>query len=160
GREVAVGTVIGEFGDAARKAQTDPATVAPAAPAFSDVAKTPARKKTLASRKDKQHVVEHGIEPITLTTSGAYEVISAGDVEQAIAARKSAPPPAPSVDTVSSRTVRERRKLTGIRKTSAHRVQEAWQTIPHIVQMVDVDASALLAARTALKVEIPSLTLN
>jgi uncharacterized OsmC-like protein len=39
-------------------------------------------------------------------------------------------------------------------------VQESWQTIPHIVQMVEVDATALLATRTRLKTEIPSLTLN
>lgn len=160
GQEVAVGTVIGEIGDAARKAQTAPATVAPAAPAVSDVAKVSARKKVLASPKAKQLAAEHGIDLSTITPSGADGIISAGDVEQAIAARKAAPPPAPLVDTVPSRTVRERRKLTGILKTSARRVREAWQTIPHIVQMVDVDASALLATRTALKVEIPSLTLN
>jgi len=61
---------------------------------------------------------------------------------------------------MAGRLVRERRKLTGIRKTSARRVQEAWQIIPHIVQMVDVDATALLATRSRLKAAVPSLTLN
>ena len=58
------------------------------------------------------------------------------------------------------RAVRERRPLTGIRKTTARRTQEGWQTIPHIVQMVDVDATTLLATRAQLKAEIPSLTIN
>jgi len=31
----------------------------------------------------------------------------------------------------------QQRPLIGIRKTAARRVQEAWQTIPHIVQMVE-----------------------
>ena len=39
-------------------------------------------------------------------------------------------------------------------------MQEAWQTIPHIIQMVDVDATALLATRSRLKAAVPSLTLN
>jgi pyruvate dehydrogenase E2 component (dihydrolipoamide acetyltransferase) len=82
-------------------------------------------------------------------------VISAADVEKAVQAK-----PVAITSTAVAHAVRERRSLTGIRKTAARRVQEAWQTIPHIVQMVDVDATALLAVRTQLKAEIPSLTLN
>ncbi|TMA51197.1 MAG: hypothetical protein E6J80_13765 [Deltaproteobacteria bacterium] len=93
-----------------------------------------------------------------MTPSATDGVISASDVEKVIAAGKPAAPA--TEDTMAGRLVRERRKLTGIRKTSARRVQEAWQIIPHIVQMVDVDATALLATRSRLKAAVPSLTLN
>ena len=56
--------------------------------------------------------------------------------------------------------MRERVAVTGIRKTAARRVTQAWTTVPHIVQMVDVDASALLAARAAQRVELPTVTVN
>lgn len=166
GQEVRVGTVIGEIGDAPASLGAT-VTASPATPAAT-TAKAPARKRVLASPKAKQLAADHGIDLSTITPSGTDGVISTADVEKAIAAGSTGtkplvggsaetivPPP-----TVSGRAIRERRQLTGIRKTSARRVQEAWQTIPHIVQMVDVDATALLAARSQLKAEAPSLTLN
>jgi pyruvate dehydrogenase E2 component (dihydrolipoamide acetyltransferase) len=161
GQEVAVGTVIAEIGEASQRRGTAPVSVPPAAPA-AGAAKAPGRKKVLASPKAKQLAAEHGIDLSTLTPSGADGVISAGDVEQVIAAKRPtvAPPLVPVAKTGSQRAIRERRNLTGIKKTSARRLQEAWQIIPHIVQMVEVDAVALLATQTALKAEIPSLTLN
>src|SRR5581483_5574590 len=157
GQEVRVGAIIGEIGDAVPGAR--PVTVAPVAPAVTKEIKAPARgKKVLASPKAKQLASEHGIDLATVTASGADGIISANDVEKAIAT-KSAIPAVSAVD-AAGRTVRERRPLTGIRKTTARRTQEGWQTIPHIVQMVDVDATVLLATRTQLKSEIPSLTLN
>ncbi|HKA53067.1 MAG TPA: 2-oxo acid dehydrogenase subunit E2 [Candidatus Binatia bacterium] len=158
GQEVAVGTVIGEIGEAT-KAGIPPTPPAPSAstPAVTQ-GKAPARQKVLASPKAKQLAAAHGIDLANVTPSAADGVISADDVEKAIAAGKPLPPT--PRQTTAGRPVRERRKLTGVRKTSARRVQEAWQRIPHIVQMVDVDAAALLATRTALKAEAPSLTLN
>ena len=156
GQEVRVGTVIGEIGDTATRSQV--VTVAPAEGTVPVATKTPVRsKRILASPKAKQLAAEQGIDLATVTASSADGVISATDVEKALAA-KSATSVAPVA--VVGRTVRERRALTGIRKTTARRTQESWQTIPHIVQMVDVDATALLATRTQLKAEIPSLTLN
>jgi len=159
GQEVAVGTVIGEIGEATREADVPLAPPAPSAPTPAVTqGKTPARRKVLASPKAKQLAAARGIDLATVTPSAADGVISADDVEKALAAEKPVPPT--PQETTAGRPVRERRKLTGVRKTSARRVQEAWQVIPHIVQMVDVDAGALLAARTALKTEAPSLTLN
>jgi len=153
---VRVGTVIGEIGDAAIGAQA--VTVAPSAPTPSMAGKTATRsKKVLASPKAKQLAAERGIDLATVTASSADGVISAVDVEKAIAAKGTTP--AVVVEAVG-RSVRERRALTGIRKTTARRTQESWQTIPHIVQMVDVDATTLLATRAQLKAEIASLTLN
>ena len=164
GQEVRVGTVIGEIGDAPVGARVTVAA-SPAAPS-TIAAKAPARKRILASPKAKQLAAEHGIDLATLTPSSADGMISAADVEKTIAAAKEKSPGGESttmtapLQTGAGRTIRERRQLTGIRKTSARRVQEAWQTIPHIVQMVEVDATALLAARSQLKAEAPSLTVN
>jgi pyruvate/2-oxoglutarate dehydrogenase complex dihydrolipoamide acyltransferase (E2) component/uncharacterized OsmC-like protein len=159
GQEVAVGTLIGEIGEATQRAIAPTAPVARPAPAATAAqAQSPVRQRVLASPKAKQLAAAHGIGLATVTPSSADGIISADDVEKAIAAGKLAT--SLPQETKTGRSVRERRKLTGIRKTSARRVQEAWQVIPHIVQMVDVDATALLAARTALKAEAPSLTLN
>ncbi|MBI3800286.1 MAG: 2-oxo acid dehydrogenase subunit E2 [Deltaproteobacteria bacterium] len=158
GQEVTVGTLIGEIGEATHRANAASAPTTPPPTTVVTQAKSSARKRVLASPKAKQLAAAHSIELATVTPSNADGIISAADVEKAIAARKPATP-APQ-ETSAGRSIRERRKLTGIRKTSARRVQEAWQVIPHIVQMVDVDATALLAARTALKAEAPSLTLN
>src|SRR5262249_15961955 len=158
GQEVAVGTVIGEIGEAT-KAGIPPTPPAPSAsPPAVTQGKAPTRQKALASPKAKPPAAADGIDLGNVTPSAADGVISADDVEKAIAAGKPLPPT--PRQTTAGRPVRERRKLTGVRKTSARRVQEAWQRIPHIVQMVDVDATALLAARAALKAEAPSLTLN
>ncbi len=157
GQEVAVGTMIGEIGESQRRARAPVATATPSVPAAVAM-KAPTRKKVLASPKAKQLAAEHGIELSMITPSATDGVISASDVEKVIAAGKPAAPA--TEDTMAGRLVRERRKLTGIRKTSARRVQEAWQIIPHIVQMVDVDATALLATRSRLKAAVPSLTLN
>jgi pyruvate dehydrogenase E2 component (dihydrolipoamide acetyltransferase) len=55
--------------------------------------------------------------------------------------------------------IREQRPRSAL-QDCARRVQEAWQTIPHIVQMVEVDATSLRALRSSLRTEIPSLTVN
>jgi pyruvate/2-oxoglutarate dehydrogenase complex dihydrolipoamide acyltransferase (E2) component/uncharacterized OsmC-like protein len=157
GQEVRVGTVIGEIGEAPVQAQGAVA-VSSLAVGTTPTPKTAARAKILASPKAKQLAAEQGIDLATVTPSSADGVISAADVEKVIAAKRVAPTLPPSLE--SGRVIRERRALMGIRKTTARRTQEAWQTIPHIVQMVDVDATALLATRAQLKGEILSLTLN
>jgi pyruvate dehydrogenase E2 component (dihydrolipoamide acetyltransferase) len=166
-QEVAVGVVVAEIGEASPRAGVAVAPLTASIPA-STAARVPARTKVLASPKAKQLAAQYGIDLSTLTPSAADGMISAEDVQRAVANKDKEPqplvaeataiPPASSVAT--GRSVRQRRQLTGIRKTSARRVQEAWQTIPHIVQMVDVDATALLATRSALKPAVPSLTLN
>lgn len=157
GQEVRIGTVVGEIGGAAPGSQA--VTVAPVESAAPIAAKALARsKKILASPKAKQLASERGIDLATITASSADGVISTTDIEKAIAA-KSTESTASEAE-AAGRTVRERRPLTGIRKITARRTQEGWQTIPHIVQMIDVDATALLATRTQLKAEIFTLTLN
>lgn len=162
GHEVKVGTVIGEIGAGRREATLAPSSVAPTSSmAIAPAAKTPPRgKKVLASPKAKQLATEHGIDLATVTPSSADGIISAIDVEHALATRTTVVSTPQTKTSLPGDRIRERRQLTGIRKTSARRVQEAWQTIPHIVQMIDVDATALRAVRAALRVEIPTLTIN
>ena len=150
GEEVPIHTVIAEIGDAPVRADTASAPL-PVEPVVQQrTASRPGR--VLASPKAKRLAAERGIDLSTLTPASADGVISAADVERAMTAARPASAP--------TRTERERRTLTGIRKASARRVQEAWQTIPHIVQMVDVDAGGLQALRHRLRADISELTLN
>ena len=160
GEEVPIHTVIGEIGDAPVRAHTT-AALPPAEPVAPQ--RTGLRPgRVLASPKAKRLAAERGIDLSTLTPSSADGVISAADVEQAaenaVAHQQSATSARPA--SAPTRTERERRPLTGIRKASARRVQAAWQTIPHIVQMIEVDASALQAVRARLRADIAGLTLN
>lgn len=158
GEEVPIHTVIGEIGDAPVQTAAVPTPLA-AEPAVQQRS-TSRLGRVLASPKAKRLAAERGIDLSNLTPSSADGVISAADVERAadsaVAGRQSVAP----AHVASRRTERERRPLTGIRKASARRVQEAWQTIPHIVQMVDVDASALQAVRERLRAGLSELTLN
>jgi len=158
GEEVPIHTVIAEIGDAPAQAGT--ASAPPAAEPVVQPQKASRPGRVLASPKAKRLAAERGIDLSTLTPSSADGVISAADVERAaesaVASRRSAA----AAHIASLRTERERRPLTGIRKAAARRVQAAWQTIPHIVQMVDVDASGLQAVRERLRTDISELTLN
>ena len=156
GQEVPIHTVIAEIGDAPVRADTASAPP-PAEPvARQRTASRPGR--VLASPKAKRLAAERGIDLSSLTPSSADGVISAADVERAAADQQPAVAAQPA--SALTRTERERRPLTGIRKAAARRLQAAWQTIPHIVQMIDVDAGALQAVRERRKADLAGLTLN
>lgn len=158
GEEVPIHTVIAEIGDA--PVQADTASAPPAAGPVVQPRTASRPGRILASPKAKRLAAERGIDLSTLAPSSADGVLSAADVERAADSTVAAQPPAAAAHIASRRTERERRPLTGIRKASARRVQAAWQTIPHIVQMIEVDASALQAVRERLKADIAGLTLN
>ena len=160
GEEVPIHTVIAEIGDA--PVRTDTASAPPPVEPVARQRKASRPGRVLASPKAKRLAAERGIDLSTLTPSSADGVISAADVEQAaenaVAHQQAAMSARPVV--ASTRTERERRPLTGIRKAAARRLQAAWQTIPHIVQMIDVDAGALQAVRERRKAALAGLTLN
>lgn len=158
GEEVPIHTVIAEIGDA--PVQADTASAPPAAGPIVQPRTASRPGRILASPKAKRLAAERGIDLSTLTPSSADGMISAADVERAADSTVANQPPAAAAHIASRRTERERRPLTGIRKATARRVQAAWQTIPHIVQMIEVDASALQAIRERLKADISELTLN
>ena len=158
GEEVPIHTVIAEIGGA--PVQADIAHAPPVAEPVVQHRSASRPGRVLASPKAKRLAAERGIDLSTLTPSSADGVISAADVERAaenaVADRQSAI----AARVAPRRTERERRALTGIRKAAARRVQAAWQTIPHIVQMIDADASALQAVRERLRADLSELTLN
>ena len=156
GEEVPIDTVIAEIGDAPVHTASVASPVAPQA--VVQHKQMSSKQRVLASPKAKRLAAQRGIDLSTITPSGADGIISASDVEDALAQKKTQA--VSSGSAVSGRIERERRKLNGIRKASARRVQEAWQTIPHIVQMIDVDATALRVMRKQLKQEAPAITLN
>ncbi len=156
GEEVPIDTVIGEIGEAPVQTVSAAAPVAPLAVVPHE--QTLSKQRVLASPKAKRLAAKRGIDLSTVRPSGADGIISASDVENAVAAQMTQA--VSSGSAVTGRIERERRKLIGIRKTAARRVLEAWQTIPHIVQMIDVDATALHAMRKQLKQEAPAITLN
>jgi len=158
GEEVPIHTVIAEIGGT--PVRTDTVSAPPVAEPVVQHRSASRPGRVLASPKAKRLAAERGIDLSTLTPSSADGVISATDVERAaenaVADRQSAI----AARVAPRRAERERRALTGIRKAAARRVQAAWQTIPHIVQMIDVDASALQAVRERLRADISELTLN
>ena len=158
GEEVPIHTVIAEIGGAPVQADTAPAPPVAGPVVQPRTASRPGR--ILASPKAKRLAAERGIDLSTLTPSSTDGVLSVADVERAADSTVAAQPPAAAAHIVPRRTERERRPLTGIRKAAARRVQAAWQTIPHIVQMIEVDASALQAVRERLRADISELTLN
>ncbi len=158
GEEVPIHTVIAEIGDAPVQAGT--ASAPPAAEPVVQQQKASRPGRVLASPKAKRLAAERGIDLSTLTPSSADGVISAADVERAADSAVASQQSAAAAHSASLRTERERRPLTGIRKAAARRVRAAWQTIPHIVQMVDVDAGVLQAVRERLRTDISELTLN
>lgn len=158
GEEIPIHTVIAEIGDA--PVQVDTVSTPPAAEPVVQHRSASRPGRILASPKAKRLAAKRGIDLSTLAPSSADGVISAADVERAAESAVVDRRPAASAHVAPRRTERERRALTGIRKAAARRVQEAWQTIPHIVQMIDVDAGALQAVRERLRADISELTLN
>ena len=158
GEEVPIHIVIGEIGDA--PVQADTVSAPPAAEPVVQRRSASRPGRILASPKAKRLAAERGIDLSTLTPSAADGVISAADVERAADSTIANQRSAAAAHIAPRRTERERRALTGIRKAAARRVQAAWQTIPHIVQMIEVDASALQAVRERLRADISELTLN
>ncbi len=156
GEEVAVDTLIGEIAGAG-----ETAVIVPTA-AVADPAPTPARSpdapaalrrdgtRVLASPRARRVAAELGVDLATLTATAADGVICVADVERAHAGGRAG--------TVSSTTASQ--ALGGLHRTMARRMLQAWQTIPHIVQLIDVDAGALNAARASPGARAAGITLN
>ena len=152
GEEVPVETPLAAIGSVTvpREQRPAPKTAVAAAPERAGAGAT--RGPAMASPRAKKLAAEHGIDLSAIVATSKDGVISAGDVERVIAERQSAPAPGKAAPAATAaRPVRERKKLTGIKRATARRTQEAWQTIPHIVQMVTVDATGLLAQRRRLE---------
>lgn len=94
----------------------------------------------LAMPKVRKLARDNGIDLATLTGSGAGGVITTLDLDLA------ASPPA-----LGSGADTRREKLTATRRAIARHLTESVQTIPQFTSTVDVDASAVVATRNALR---------
>jgi pyruvate/2-oxoglutarate dehydrogenase complex dihydrolipoamide acyltransferase (E2) component/uncharacterized OsmC-like protein len=134
GEEVGVGTVIARIlvGDSS------------AAPAVVRTGGSATGHRPLASPKARAAAAALGVDLHAVVASAPDGVISVADVQRGQTTRAT-----PGPDEGSRRRFREQLLLTGVRKQSARRLTAAWKA-PHIVQMVEIDATALLAARSGL----------
>jgi pyruvate dehydrogenase E2 component (dihydrolipoyllysine-residue acetyltransferase) len=109
-----------------------------------------ARGRVRASPKARRLAETLGIDLAAVAASGPEGLVTEADVERA--AQKPPDSGAPAGEW-RGRAVRERRRLTPIRRTTARRMAEAWASVPHIVQMIDVDMEEAGGLRGRWKTE-------
>jgi pyruvate dehydrogenase E2 component (dihydrolipoamide acetyltransferase) len=108
--------------------------------------------KVRASPKARRLAESLGIELATVAASGPDGLVTEADVERAAQKTDEAEAAPPSGEW-KGRAVRERRRLAPIRRTTARRMAEAWASVPHIVQMIDVDMEEARRLRGRWKAE-------
>lgn len=162
GEEVAVETPLASIGGAATPSGTalSPVEKGTSSPGPSSAVQPaePPRERTAASPRARRLATELGVDLRSVTPSGQDGIISSSDV-RAAAEHRQEPSPQPAGQR-PRRVPAGRELLSGLRRTTARRMQEAWQTIPHIVQIVDADASGLLAERASLRESGIEVTVN
>lgn len=151
--------VIRESGDAAKPAQAAPAVAAQpvraaAAPAAAPAAAGLAR---LAGGMQLSPVVrklcfENNLDPQQIRGTGKDGRITREDVHAYLAARKpapsvaAAPAPAPS-PAVQMMPATGSAAFSGVRKRVAENTAKSWQTVPHVLQVVEADFHRVDLAR-------------
>jgi len=111
--------------------------------------------RTLASPRARRLAAEHGIDIGSIAGHGADGAVTESDVRAAVDARKDPPEVASAPSNAAiSRTAgvlvpARRERLTRIQQIGARNLVSTWQSVPHFVQMVRVDMSRALGARTA-----------
>jgi pyruvate/2-oxoglutarate dehydrogenase complex dihydrolipoamide acyltransferase (E2) component/uncharacterized OsmC-like protein len=144
GQEAEVGMVLGRIGNGVANDAPPNGGIAaapenrPDAMAVSPFLQAPRPEGPLASPKAKA-VAAGRIDLNDVAVSRADRLIVAADVERALAARAATAVP---------------------RGGAIERLQQSWQQAPHFVQMVDVDATALMEAQRLRKAGHLSSTLN
>jgi pyruvate/2-oxoglutarate dehydrogenase complex dihydrolipoamide acyltransferase (E2) component/uncharacterized OsmC-like protein len=110
------------------------------------------RRRTLASPRARRLAAEHGIDLARIVGHGTDGAVTEDDVRAALAAAGSAGQAtgvsAPLI--VAALEPARRVKLTRIQQVGARNLVASWQNVPHFVQMVRVEMSRALAARSAL----------
>jgi len=149
GAEVPVGDLLAVIGgaQAVGAVETPAASAAPALAPAATPAPARADGRVLASPKARELARAIGVDLAGVTTARADGVIVAADVE-----RHGAAPPAPSADTMTP--------LSPLRRAAARRLAQSWTQAPHFTQMIEVDASALVAAQAAIRAGRLACSLN
>ncbi len=133
GETVPVGTPLAEF-----RAQGE--TVPPPTPSANAPADAPKRRHSPAVTR---LAAEHGIDPGSITGSGAGGRVTRQDVLAAVAAQQEVAPPPPTDDGDTVVT------LSPTRRRIAQHMLESVRSAPHAWLLVECDASALVARRAA-----------
>jgi pyruvate dehydrogenase E2 component (dihydrolipoamide acetyltransferase) len=152
--EAAQPDAIGTAAEA--EAKSEPAPPAPAPPATataaapSPAAPSPDGTGVYASPSVRRLARERGIDLSAVEGTGRKGRITTEDVERAAAAPVAAAPAAPAVEAGPDT---ERVELTRIQRISGPRLQQAWQTIPHVTQFDEADITDLEAFRKTVNAE-------
>ncbi|MDR6127615.1 2-oxoglutarate dehydrogenase E2 component (dihydrolipoamide succinyltransferase) [Sphingomonas sp. SORGH_AS802] len=156
GDTVQVGALLATV-DAGGSAAAAP-TPAPQPAVTESPAAAPASAAAAAlSPSVRRAVLEHGVDPSTITGTGKDGRLTKEDVAAAAsskpAAAASAPAPAPAAAPAAATGGRkeERVKMTRLRQTIAKRLKEAQNSAAMLTTFNDVDMSAVIAARAKYK---------
>ena len=158
GDTVQVGAMIAtvDAGGSAPAQATAPQPAVTQAPG----AETPANTDTPAalSPSVRRAVLEHGVDPSTVTGTGKDGRITKEDVAAAASSKPAAPAPAPplppqmpSIAAAASGRKEERVRMTRLRQTIAKRLKDAQNTAAMLTTFNDVDMTAVIAARGKYK---------
>jgi pyruvate dehydrogenase E2 component (dihydrolipoamide acetyltransferase) len=107
--------------------------------------------RPLASPATRRRARERGIDLRGVVGSGPHGRIRAEDLDRSAPAAPAPSPGFAGAGGPSRARATTTLPLRGIRRTIAHRLTEAWQTIPHITDYREVDVTRLVEARTALR---------
>ncbi|HXZ25565.1 MAG TPA: dihydrolipoamide acetyltransferase family protein [Nitrospiria bacterium] len=139
----------GAASPAAARPAPNPAAATPAAPLTSPAAKPPGRPAApppsvdfKASPLARRMAEEAGLDLATVTPTGPGGRIIKEDVEQALAAKRAAPP--------ASEPVYEVRPLSQIRKTIARKMTQSKAPVPHFYVANEIDMERALTVKAEL----------
>jgi 2-oxoglutarate dehydrogenase E2 component (dihydrolipoamide succinyltransferase) len=169
GDNVAVGALIATIEDSVPAAGNEPVaprTEKPVEPASKTLPKAAAEAAENAASSDaavlspavRRAVLEHGIDPATITGTGKDGRITREDVLAAAARKSDAPAPAaapapasPAAAPVTGERREERVRMTRLRQTIARRLKEAQETAALLTTFNDCDMTAVIEARDKYK---------
>ncbi len=168
GDNVTVGAVIATIEDSVPAAGNEPVAarkekpVEPASHTLPKAATEAARQTDAAvlSPAVRRAVLEHGIDPATITGTGKDGRITREDVIAAAQAKESAPPPAketaapasaPADAPAAGERREERVRMTRLRQTIARRLKEAQENAALLTTFNDCDMTAVIEARNRYK---------
>lgn len=158
GDTVNVGALLGtiEAGAGAAAAPAAAATPAPAA-APAPAAEPAGEAAAALSPAVRRAVLEHGVDPATITGTGKDGRITKEDVVAAASSKPAAAPaatpaPAPAAGPASTGGRKEERvRMTRLRQTVARRLKDAQNTAALLTTFNDVDMTAVIEARAKYK---------
>ncbi len=158
GDTVNVGALLGTIEAGAGAAATAPAAATPApAPAAAPAAEPAGEAAAALSPAVRRAVLEHGVDPATITGTGKDGRITKEDVVAAASAKPAAAPaatpaPAPAAAPASTGGRKEERvRMTRLRQTVARRLKDAQNTAALLTTFNDVDMTAVIEARAKYK---------